>query len=51
MIHKNQYYINGVKVISVDEVCQNYKEYVVISVSVVYRKDLYDQLINSFFPQ
>lgn len=44
-------YIDGIEVISVDEVCQNYREYVVIPVSMVYRKDLYDQLINSFFPQ
>lgn len=43
--------IDNVLCLSVDEVCQKYKEYTVIPISPLYRKELFDQLITGFFPQ
>lgn len=43
--------IDGITCLSVDEVCQNYKDYTVIPISPLYRKEMFDQLITGFFPQ
>lgn len=43
-------YIDGVLCLSVDEVCQKYRDYTVIPISPVYRKEMFDQLICEFFP-
>lgn len=43
--------IDGIPCLSVDEVCQNYRDYSVIPISPLYRKDLFDQLVDNFFPQ
>ena len=44
-------YIDNLFCLSIDEVCQKYKEYTVIPISPVFRKELFDQLITDFFPQ
>lgn len=44
-------YIDNILCLTVDEVCQNYKDYTVIPMSQRYRKEMFDQLITGFFPQ